>query len=236
MGSDASAATFTGLVDLASEELGGRALDASDAFFAEARNLLKPGRAVFIPGKYTERGKWMDGWESRRKRGQGYDSCLIALGTRGHVLGLDIDTQHFVGNHPPFASVDGVSAMPGASYEELLSLPWVELLAQSPLRPDSQNLFAALHVGPVSHVRLNIFPDGGVARFRAFGRVKPELRTARLDDETARHVQPDWLDLAAPIGIGGVWLWMFFTQLAQRPLLAFRDPYLREAMQSSGGH
>jgi hypothetical protein len=54
------------------------------------------------------------------------------------------------------------------------------------------------------------------------------------EHESAVYVH--WLDLAAPLAIGGLWLWMFFTQLAQRPLLAFADPYLREAMQSTGGH
>jgi allantoicase len=196
-----SAATFSGLVDLAAAGLGGRALGTSDDFFAEATNLLLPERAVFVAGKFTERGKWMDGWESRRKRGGGHDWCVLALGAPGEVVGLDIDTQHFVGNHPPFASVDGLWA-PGAAADELPALlareGWGELLAQAPLRPDAQNLFAALPRGPVSHVRLNIFPDGGVARFRVFGRVHPTWDApADTDEETRRHVLPDLRDLAA---------------------------------------
>ena len=99
-------AGFSGLVDLASEKLGGKAISASDEFFAPKENLLKSSKPVFIPDKYTDDGKWMDGWESRRKRVAGYDWCIIKLGVQGIIQGLDIDTDHFLGNHPPFASVD----------------------------------------------------------------------------------------------------------------------------------
>jgi allantoicase len=196
-----SAATFSGLVDLAAAGLGGRTLGASDDFFAGADNLLLPTRAVFIDGKFTDRGKWMDGWESRRKRGAGHDFCVVALGAPGEVVGLDIDTQHFVGNHPPFASVEGLWA-PEATAAALPALlaraDWRELLEQAPLRPDAQNLFGARARGPVSHVRLNIFPDGGVARFRVFGRVQPTWEpSADVDAEARAHVAPELRDLAA---------------------------------------
>ena len=210
-----TAASFTGLVDLAAAELGGRPLDTSDEFFAEVGNLLLPGRGVFIEGKFTDRGKWMDGWESRRRRqggqgGQGgqasCDWCIIELGAPGQVVGLDIDTNHFSGNHPPFASVEGVMAPRGATRAALETLPWRELLAQAPLRPSSQNLFGAIPGPVVSHVRLNIFPDGGVARFRVFGRVAlvptwppdvtPELFADR-DQPTREHVPAALGDLAA---------------------------------------
>jgi allantoicase len=194
-------ATFSGLVDLAAAALGGRALGTSDDFFAGAENLLLPERAVFIEGKFTERGKWMDGWESRRKRGAGHDWCVLALGVPGEIVGFDVDTQHFVGNHPPFASIDGLYAPDAASDAApdaaLLAREWTELLAQVPLRPDAQNLFAAQPHGPVSHVRLNIFPDGGVARFRVFGRVRPTWDAPALDAETKAHVAADLRDLAA---------------------------------------
>jgi allantoicase len=191
-------ATFSGLVDLAAAGLGGRALGTNDEFFAEASHLLLPDRAVFIEGKFTDRGKWMDGWESRRKRGGGHDWCVVALGAPGEIVGFDVDTQHFVGNHPPFASIEGLWA-PGVGDAALLARQdWSELLGQAPLRPDAQNLFAALPRGPVSHVRLNIFPDGGVARFRVFGRVQPRWDApADLDDEARAHVAPDLRDLAA---------------------------------------
>jgi allantoicase len=193
-------ASFTGLVDLAAEAFGGRAVACSDDFFAEVGSMLKPGRGVFIEGKFTDRGKWMDGWESRRKRGAGYDYAIVELGALGEVLGLDVDTHHFVGNHPPFASVEGTRAPRGASAEELAACVWTPLLTQSPLRPDSQNLFAAERIGPVSHVRLNIFPDGGVARFRVFGSVHADLGAQHADardDETRTHVPAGLVDLGA---------------------------------------
>jgi allantoicase len=211
--SNSPAATFPGLVDLAAATLGGRVLGTSDEFFAEANSLLQSGRAVFVEGKFTDRGKWMDGWESRRRRGDGHDWCVLALGVPGEVVGFDIDTQHFVGNHPPFASVDGLWA-PDAAEKDAASLQaqlaqltsggWSELLAQAPLRPDAQNLFGAQPRGPVSHVRLNIFPDGGVARFRAFGRVHPRWEAPPdLDAEARAHVGPELRDLAA-LKNGGV--------------------------------
>jgi allantoicase len=194
-----SAATFSGLIDLAARDLGGRALGTSDEFFAEAGNLLLPDRAVFIAGKFTDRGKWMDGWESRRKRGGGHDWCVLALGAPGEVVGFDVDTQHFSGNHPPFASIDGLWAPEGGDAAALAAHPgWTELLPQAPLRPDSQNLFAAVPRGPVTHVRLDIFPDGGVARLRVFGRVRPDWNTPpELDAEARAHVGADLRDLAA---------------------------------------
>jgi allantoicase len=213
---ESSAASFTGLVDLAAATLGGRAVATSDDFFAPMDNLLLPGRGEFIPGKYTDRGKWMDGWESRRKRdlgakdaaGNAHDWCIVELGAPGHVLGIDIDTNHFSGNHPPFASLDGLRARPGTPAAALEALPWRALLPQVPLRPSAQNLFAAATGAagggagtgtPISHVRLNIFPDGGVARLRVFGRVVPSWEPAQPDAETQAHLAR----LVAPAGPAG---------------------------------
>jgi allantoicase len=190
-------AGFNGLVDLASSLVGGKALATSDDFFAGMENLLLPGRAVFIAGKFTERGKWMDGWESRRKRGPGHDFCLLELGVPGSVLAFDIDTQHFVGNHPAFASVEGIYAPPATALPELLKADFQELLPQMPLLPNSQNLFVASPGPVVSHLRLNIFPDGGVARFRAFGKVSAAWAAPELDSLTAAHVPPGSFNLAA---------------------------------------
>ncbi|MGH6959111.1 MAG: allantoicase, partial [Dongiaceae bacterium] len=97
-------------VNLADARLGAAAIAASDEFFAPKERMLDPEPAIFIPGRYDDHGKWMDGWESRRKRGPGHDHCIIELGAPGHVLGFDIDTNFFLGNHPPFASVEGVWA------------------------------------------------------------------------------------------------------------------------------
>ena len=165
-----------GLVDLASARLGGVALLANDEFFAEKENLLKPGRGVFIADKYTDRGKWMDGWETRRRRTPGNDWCVVQLGLRGIIKQVDIDTNHFLGNHPPFASLDGVCLTNSFPKEpdQVEKLPWMPLLPQSALQPGSQNLFAVPNEQTCTHVRLNIFPDGGVARLRVYGVVVPD--------------------------------------------------------------
>lgn len=161
---------FTKLTDLAAERLGGRAIACSDDFFAEKENLLKPGRGVLIPDKYTDRGKWMDGWESRRKRVPGHDWCIIRLATPGKIYGVDIDTNHFLGNHPPYASVDAVNIQADADYD-YEKLPWREILPKSPLLPGSQNFFEIDNRNIFTHLRLNIFPDGGVARLKVYGEV-----------------------------------------------------------------
>jgi allantoicase len=206
--STADSAVPAGLVDLASARIGGAAVLANDEFFAEKENLLKPGRGIFIPDKYTERGKWMDGWETRRRRTPGNDWCVVQLGLRGVIQQVDIDTNHFLGNHPSFASLDALylpRGLPGdlAAVERL---SWTPVLAQSPLNPGSQNLFAITNDQTWTHVRLNIFPDGGVARLRVYGIVVPDWS----------KVKPgELVDLAA-IENGGVALAcsdMFFSSM-----------------------
>ena len=163
--------SFTTLIDLASERLGGKALQCSDDFFAEKENLLKPGRGIFIPDKYTDRGKWMDGWESRRKRTPGHDWCIIQLATSGIIKGLDIDTNHFLGNHPPFASVDAAIVEQTKETLDPDKIKWIELLPKSPLQPGSQHFFEIQNPAVFTHLRLNIYPDGGVARLKVYGEV-----------------------------------------------------------------
>ncbi|HTK80828.1 MAG TPA: allantoicase [Bacteroidota bacterium] len=197
-----------GLVDLASRRIGGKALLANDEFFAPKENLLKPGRGIFIPDKYTIRGKWMDGWESRRRRTPGNDWCVIKLGERGTITTVDIDTNFFLGNHPPFASLDAIDKPRIAKLTAAAAgkLPWTSILPKSPLNPGSQNLFDIVERGPWTHVRLNIFPDGGVARFKAYGNVIPDFRKIK---------QHQLIDLAA-ITNGGVPLScsdMFFSSM-----------------------
>ncbi len=165
-------AAFSGLIDLAAEKVGGQALFASDEFFAEKENLLKSGRGIFIVDKYTENGKWMDGWESRRKRVSGYDWCIIKLGITGFIKGVDIDTNHFLGNHPPYASIEACYSETDISLEQVDKLEWTEILTKSPLNAGSQNLFAVNENNkPWTHLRLNIYPDGGVARLKVYGNI-----------------------------------------------------------------
>ena len=161
---------FTKLTDLAAERLGGKALVCSDDFFAEKENLLKPGRGIFIADKYTDRGKWMDGWESRRKRTPGHDWCIIQLATSGKIHGVDIDTNHFLGNHPPHASIDVINVMT-SPFKELEKAAWTEILSKSPLQPGSQNFYEITDNNIYTHLQLNIYPDGGVARLKVYGEV-----------------------------------------------------------------
>ena len=158
------------LIDLASESNGGRTLLASDEFFAPKENLLRPGRGDFISDKYTDRGKWMDGWESRRKRTAGHDWCILRLGKPGMIKELDIDTNHFVGNFPSHGSVDACQAPPFTALGEIMDeVEWTEILSRVELQGDSQNRFAIHYEESFTHLRLNIYPDGGVARFRVYG-------------------------------------------------------------------
>jgi allantoicase len=164
---------YISLINLAAEKLGAKALICSDDFFAEKENLLKEGRGIFIADKYTDRGKWMDGWESRRKRTPGHDWCIIQLGASGIIKGLDIDTNFFLGNHPPFASIEVCNVGGNPSNEFLTSdkVVWTELLNKSHLDAGSQNFFEIKNNEIWTHLRLNIFPDGGVARLKVYGEV-----------------------------------------------------------------
>jgi len=162
--------SFLNLTDLAAERLGGKALLCSDDFFAEKENLLKPGRGIFIADKYTDRGKWMDGWESRRKRVPGHDWCIIQLAVSGKIKGVDIDTNYFLGNHPPHASIDAINTYT-SSFNVLENSNWKEILPKSPLLPGSQNFYEISDENIYTHLRLNIYPDGGVARLKVYGEV-----------------------------------------------------------------
>jgi allantoicase len=150
----------------------------------------------------------MDGWESRRRRTPGNDWCVVQLGLRGVIKQVDIDTNHFLGNHPPFASLDALSmskAFP-SDLAKVEGLSWTPILSQSPLQPGSQNLFAITNDETWTHVRLNIFPDGGVARLRVYGIVVPDWSKVKAGE---------LVDLAA-VENGGVPLAcsdMFFSSM-----------------------
>ena len=127
----------------AAERLGGKVLWANDDFFAEKENLLKAAKPIWIEGKYTDRGKWMDGWESRRRRTPGFDWCLIRLGLPGRIHGFVVDTSYFTGNYPERCQIEGVSAPESVTAEELDSsgTKWETILPESQLQGDTQNYF-----------------------------------------------------------------------------------------------
>src|SRR5437762_1455601 len=167
---------FTELVDLASERLGGAVLLANDEFFAPKENLLKPSAPVFIEGKYTDLGKWMDGWETRRRRTPGYDWCIIRLGLPGIIRGIVVDTSFFRGNYPEHCSLEACTLDGLPTAEELMSeaVNWVPIQPQLPLAGDTQNPFAVENEQRFTHLLFKIYPDGGVARLRVYGEVVPD--------------------------------------------------------------
>ena len=167
--------SFLELVDLAAERLGGVAVMANDEFFAPKENLLRAGPAEWREGEYTERGKWMDGWETRRRRSPGHDWCIVRLGAPGIVHGVVIDTSFFRGNYPEHCSLDGCRIDGVRSADALVrDAPWREIVPKTPLEGDTRNEIEVKGRVPVTHVRLNIFPDGGVARLRVHGEVTPD--------------------------------------------------------------
>jgi allantoicase len=155
-------------VDLANPRIGAKALYASDDFFAPVSRMLDPEPAQFIPGKYDDNGKWMDGWETRRKRTTGHDWCLIRLGRRGTIRGFDVDTSHFTGNYAPAVSIEACVA----DSDELAALKdaaWTEILPATSLAGNRHHLLEAVGNGAWTHLRVNIYPDGGIARLRVYG-------------------------------------------------------------------
>jgi allantoicase len=168
--------SLTELIDLAGERVGGKALAANDEFFAPKESLLKLERPVFLEHKYTDRGKWMDGWETRRRRESGHDWCVLRLGLRGVVRGIDVDTSFFTGNYPEACSLEAADAKMTAGAASLLKDPavWTEILPKSALKGGGSNLLAVRSLRPWTFLRLNIYPDGGVARLRVYGDVVPD--------------------------------------------------------------
>jgi allantoicase len=171
--------TFKDQIDLAADLLGGFVLYATDDYFAGKENLLKPSAPEWIEGKYTDKGKWMDGWESQRRREPGHDFAIIRLGVPGVIHGVVADTTHFKGNAPQEIALEGIEAPVTATPAALLaSEDWVQLLPRTPVKPDFPNVLALEKPSArTTHVRLRIFPDGGVARLRVFGEVAADART-----------------------------------------------------------
>jgi allantoicase len=182
-------ASFTDLIDLASERAGGSVLLANDEIFAPKEGLIKRTPAEWREGVYTERGKWMDGWETRRRRTPGYDWCLLRLGIPGVVRGIVVDTSFFTGNYPEACSIEGAFIEGFPDPETIASsAQWSEILPRSPLQGDSKNSFVVHNETPFTHLRLNIYPDGGVARLRVHGEGYFDAR---------RHHSGSEIDLAA---------------------------------------
>lgn len=163
---------FTDLIDLATERLGGAVLLANDEFFAPKEALLRAQPAEWREGEYTDRGKWMDGWETRRRRSPGHDWCIVRLGLPGAIHGVVVDTAFFRGNYPEHCSIEAAAVSGTPSPDDLIDgskTRWTTILEKVALEGDSRNAFAIKGAPRATHLRFSIFPDGGVARLRVHG-------------------------------------------------------------------
>ncbi|PKR49700.1 allantoicase [Thalassospira marina] len=183
-------------VNLADERLGAVAIFATDDFFADKQRMLQSAPAIFYPDKYDDNGKWMDGWESRRKRVEGHDYAIVRLATSGRIYGVDIDTSHFTGNFPPAASLEGCFCPAGDPDE---NADWTEIVAPQGLGASAHHYTEVTSSAIYTHVRLHIYPDGGIARLRVYGRPNR--------DWTEMAAKGEQVDLAAMIngGIAVAW-------------------------------
>ena len=171
---------FRQLPDLAARNVGGAVVSANDEAFAAKENLVTPGPAVFDSSDFGHKGKVYDGWETRRRREpdrdiESGDEAIVRLGAPGVVRGVVVDTAFFTGNFPPEVSVEGLAADGHPSVAELLAADgWTELVPRSPVKGDTENAFTVAGDRRVTHVRLRIHPDGGVARLRVHGEALPD--------------------------------------------------------------
>ena len=190
-------AEFRGLIDLAAAGYGGVAILANDEFFAEKDNLLRPHAAVWKEHEYTDRGKWMDGWETRRyrpadgiapsKTSDIHDWCIVRLGMPGVIKGVVVDTAFFRGNYPDSCALYGTTIDDPLDLRALQNATWTELIPRSPLQGNHGNTFTVTAPGRFTHVRLDIYPDGGVARLRVHG-----------------EVQADWSRIHGPVNLAAL--------------------------------
>ena len=174
------------MTDLISDLVGGRVVSFNDEFFAEAANLIKHSPPVWKEHEFTDRGKWMDGWETRRRRDEGHDWCVVELGVPGRIRKVEVDTAFFTGNYPEEFSLD---VSPGRDI-------WVEAIPRTQLQGDAITSVDVDQEQRVVAVRLNIYPDGGVARLRVEGDPIPAMQL----------VCPDELTDLASVALGSRWL------------------------------
>ncbi|KAG8213580.1 galactose-binding domain-like protein [Butyriboletus roseoflavus] len=163
---------FICLSELSSVALGGKIINVSDEFFAAAFHLLLVEPAPSLKGQFGPNGALYSGWESRRHNPT-FDWCIIRLGTTGTIVGFDIDTSHFNGNEAPEVSVDALLAPDSESDPDLTKVTWTEILPKVQLGPSSRHLFKIPDTTRLNYVKLNMYPDGGIARFRVYGHVAP---------------------------------------------------------------
>ncbi len=154
------------MIDLAQPRLGSKIVYKTDEFFAKADRIINSNEPIFIKNKFDKHGKWMDGWETKRRRNKGYDYLIIRLGKEGKISRVNIDTTHFNGNQPNTASLQACHCKKNIPSKKI---KWVEILKKKRIKPNTHNVFGIKNRFVFTHIKLNIFPDGGVARLRLFG-------------------------------------------------------------------
>ena len=159
-----------GLIDLAQPRLGSKVIFRTDDFFASADRIIDPSAPVFKEGLFDKNGKWMDGWESRRKRTPGHDYLIIKLGKPGSISKVNVDTSHFNGNQPSMISIEACNS----KSNNIKNLKWKSLLGKKKTKANSPHIFKTSSKSVFTHIKLNIFPDGGVARLRLYGNISKE--------------------------------------------------------------
>ena len=180
-------------VDLAHPRLGTEVTHATDDFFADKARMIQPEPAVFFPDRFDDNGKWMDGWESRRKRVPGHDHAVIRLGQRGTIACIDVDTAFFTGNFPPEAEIEAADTASEPGEDD-----WTVIVPRAMLKGDAHNLFETKAPGPWRWLRLHIHPDGGVARLRVYGTIAKDWSSVPAGEE---------IDLAAQVNGGTAIAW-----------------------------
>ena len=156
-----------GLIDLAQPRLGTKVLFKTDDFFASANRIISPTEPIFKEGVFDKHGKWMDGWESRRKRTKGHDYIILKLGKPGNIKKIDVDTSHFNGNQPSMVSIEGANS----NSDKINQLRWQPLLLRKKTKANSHHYFTVNSKKVFTHIKFNIFPDGGVARLKLYGSI-----------------------------------------------------------------
>ena len=159
-----------GLIDLAQPRLGSKVIFRTDDFFASADRIIDPSAPVFKEGLFDKNGKWMDGWESRRKRTPGHDYLIIKLGKPGSISKVNVDTSHFNGNQPSKISIEACNS----KSNNIKNFKWKSLLGKKKTKANSHHIFKTSSKSVFTHIKLNIFPDGGVARLRLYGNISKE--------------------------------------------------------------
>ena len=160
---------LNGLIDLAQSRLGSKIVYKTDEFFAPAKRIINPWSPIFKEGVFDKHGKWMDGWETRRKRAKGHDYLILKLGKPGKIYKVDIDTSYFNGNQPSKVSLDACFSKKKLPTK---NSKWVNILKKKSTKPNSHHFFNIKNKSIFTHIKLNIYPDGGVARIRIYGDMK----------------------------------------------------------------